>query len=554
MFNVKCVVFLLSVCVSILVAEPKLACEVAVKFERPSFIPSASDVTIRSLNFRPINAKDKNNTLEAMSDFHATRLEWVYLHVNEDEKELIDKVKQSGRVFGGASSSKSGVKVCVEPGREFVENSVLGINGEPLFMEHSRYWAVPIYSGCMNNPDYKREVFSYYKDYIDWGAEVLQRDEPGTSYRFAKNRQGCYCRHCMSEFSVYLGKKLSEAELEKLKIDNLDTFDYSNWLKINSYVKGAKVSVSPLADFFAEFHLEVSVEFYKDLRKRINDYAGRYVPFSCNNTSFQDWESSYVFEFDFAISELMMQSANPVHLYDRAKKAVTLGKVQVFGSPKTLGKEYSEEFLIDLKRKVIATSYAVGGLSRVPWDIFEQTKDGKGRYFGRPQDYSDLYGFVRANDKYLTGYDDAGGFGLGMNEERYGENKPLTIQSDEKEIYAFIRAISGSENAPVVVHLVDWSDNQEPFELVLKNDNFFRTGKLSVKMIRPTDYDKAEHGKAEMESLALLKKGEKLSAKQSDAYTMLFKDVALPHSEKDGYTTVKVPAITPWAIIVTSKK
>lgn len=539
--------------VSLLLAalvSAKTASQIAQPFDRPEYVPAASDVTIRSLNFRPMDKNDPHDSLDAMTAFHATRLEWVYLRFNDKEKILIDQVKEMGRVFGTTGNSNLSVEIELAPGREYIAYSMLDINGEPIIVEHSRHWAIPMYPGCVNNPSFTKRDLEYYLKNVDYGTQTIQRDDPGGQYYYALSGQGCFCEFCMKDFCKYLKKHMPEDQLKEQGINSLENFHYGNWLRSRGFVNEGKFTNNPLKNYFVDFQMQSIVQFYKDIRTAINIHAKQYIPFSCNNTSYQRWDEDFYHCFDFAISELMVKSAEPVHIYERSQKARSLGKIQVFGSPKTLGKEYSHGYLTELKRKVIATTYAVGALSRVPWDIFEQTKDGKGRYFGKPENYADLYGFVRANDRYLSGYQDAGAFGPGLNETRYGSETPIRFLYAPEKTYAFIRSVPLDQDAPVVIHLVNWSENQNAFEIELQNDNFFPSSRLDIKLIRPVAYNQTLHEQAEAKALAMLAPGEYLSGKQAPAYKTLSETITPEYESNTNETVVQIPSITPWAILV----
>jgi hypothetical protein len=528
------------------------AFEIARPFERPDYVPAASDVTIRSLNFRPMDKNDPHDTIAAMQDFHATRLEWVYLRFNQKEKELINKVKRMGRVFGASGEPGTGVDVELAAGREYGANGLYGLNGDPVINVHSKDWLLPIYPGCVNNPQYIKNNLEYYVKNVEYGAQVLQRDGAENQYHYARTGEGCFCEYCMADFTEYLKKKVLITTLEEAGITNLDGFNYKKWLYENDLIKDNKAvyANNPLFMIFADFQEESNLRFFTDLRTAINMLSMKRIPFSHNNTSHQVWERSYSKAFDFAISELVFEYSNPVHIYDRACTARKLGQVQVFGTPKSMGKQYSRLELNSLKRRVIATGYASGGLVRVPWDMFEDTKDGRGRFFGKPEEYADLYAFVRANDRYLSGYQDAGAFGPGLEENPYGSEKPVSIESEGKDIYAFIRAVPGDKQAAVVIHLVDWNKQNKPFKLILNNKNFFDSNRLSVSMAVPVEYVKSEHNKAEKAALAMLEENEKLSGRQSSAFASFSKIVKLEIFKDNSKTAVNVPAIDPWAILI----
>lgn len=513
----KKVVILVSALISIFsVLSPAVTVHEVVKaYPRAEYLPAASDVSIRCLNFRPMNKDDDQDTFEAMKAFHATRLEWVYLRFNEEEKGLIDRVKRMGCVFGAAGESGTGVKVELAAGREYVSNAILFPNEEPVSLEHSKDWLLPIYPGCMNNPKYVKNNVEYYVKNVEYGAEILQRDNAESQRHFATTAKGCFCKFCMEGFREYLRENMSESKQKEIGITDIDTFHYRDWLYENDLVKNNRTLVGENALFwpFVDYQNKVTIRFYKDLRTAINILCMKRVPFSRNNTSHQVWDTPSTNSFDFAISELVLEFANPAHLYDRACVARKLGQLQVFGTPKSMDKQYTQTELNPLKRQVISTAYASGALARVPWDMFEDTRDGKGRYFGKPEHFADLYAFVRAAADYLDGYEDAGGFGPDIEENRYGDKKPVTILSDQKELYAFVRAVPGNKAKPVVVHLVDWSSRQGGFEIMLRNDAFYEGQNLKVTLLAPVQYDPALHKEAWDKAQQMISYPQKLSAK-----------------------------------------
>lgn len=525
--------------------------DVVQAYPRPGYLPAASDVSIRSLNFRPMNEDDDQDTLEAIRAFHATRLEWVYLRFNEEEKELIDRVKRMGCVFGASGEPGTAVKVELAAGREYVANAIEFPNGDPVYLVHSKDWLMPIYPGCMNNPVYLKKNVEYYVKNVEYGAEVLQRDNPESQRHFATTAKGCFCKYCMEGFREYLRENMPESRRREIGIADIDTFNYRDWLYENDLVKNNTTLVGENALFwpFVDYQKKSSIRFFSDLRTAINVLCMKRVPFSRNNTSHQEWDSPSTGAFDFAISEILLEFCTPAHLYDRACTARKLGQLQVFGTPKSMGKQYTQTELNPLKRLVISTAYASGALARVPWDMFEDTRDGKGRYFGKPEHFADLYAFVRAAANYLDGYEDAGAFGPDIEEDRYGETVPVKIDSDSEQVYAFVRAVPGDTKKPVVVHLVDWNERQDGFDVLLRKDCFFDGAELEVTMLRPAAYDAKQHKQAWEQAQEMLGYNEKLSARQASAYTKLAVRIVLPVRAEGGYVRCRVPAIDPWAIL-----
>jgi len=133
-------------------------------------------------------------------------------------------------------------------------------------------------------------------------------------------------------------------------------------------------------------------------------------------------------------------------------------------------------------RKVIATCYACGGHLIVPWDVYMGT--GKPRYFGRPEDYADLYKLVRDHAARFDGYEDAAAVGKGISDPRHRKLAPVAIDGSDG-VHAFARAKPGDLAAPVVVHLVDWSGEPKPFAVELLNARFFGKRAVVAKLFLP---------------------------------------------------------------------
>jgi len=547
--------------------------EVAVPYDRPVNVPEASDVQMRTLRFRPMDAQDPQDTFRAMDQFHVTRLEWSYVEAYEpgtiqadslaDSLKQIERTKASGRLFGGASNASSGTFVQWDEvnGKHIKKYSIVDRSGFPVILGHMRFWKQPQSPGCVNNPAYQKGHLDYLKKYVDAGATAMQRDEPSTQVSYAQSGSGCFCEYCMKGFRDYLKKTLSAEELGKLGVQDIETFDYKEYLnKISpppktdefdwSDPKTVKAAGGDLHKEFEKFQAASTVAFFKGIREGMQAHNGG-VPiiYTCNNTSFQNWDDTYLPEFDYCISEMMMKSANPAHIYERSQVARKLGKLQVFGTPKSMGEKIDEGELVRLKQQVLATAYASGSVGSVPWDVFMQSKDGNARYFCNAEDFAPLFGFVRANDQYLSGYCTAGGKGPGFEDNPYSDGFP--IQFTNENLCVTLRAVPGKKDEPVIVHLVDWSKGAGgPMTLKLKTDAFFPGKKLSVTLRAPKAYGAAAHAAAETAAQAMRKKDELLGPAQASAYEPLVQETALKTSESGEWVEVTIPALTPWGILV----
>jgi hypothetical protein len=502
------------------------ACQVARPIQRPVGAPNASDVIMRTLTLHPRNRSDPHSTREAIEDFHVTRLEWSYV----TNREFIGWLKASGRVFGGAAAAPSFL-----PGDDvtwFEKVVIVNADGEPIIAPWKRTWKRTLW-GCINNPELERGYLQYLKGYIDAGAQVMQRDEPGANFN-ATRWGGCFCQHCMRGFRQFLHDNTTPDERRQMKIADLDSFDYRRHVKDQNAPVGdpfGRWDGGRLKELFVQFQTEASVAFHRRTRQAINEYAGRHVPFSCNNGAHR-W-SPIELEFDWVFGELSYGRATGVQLHAAMGAATEHGRVQVVTMPKKGDRENLDEWQ-RRTRQTIATAYACGGLCMVPWDVY-MPKDAP-RYFGTPEQYADLFGFIRANAAYLDGYYEAAATGPGINEIRYGAATPVDLGEGSEGVFAFVRAKPGQPKAPVVVHLVSWSAESKPVTLRLRRPCFFGDKNLATKLRVPVAYDEQAHKAAE----------------ETGSFSSLSSDSDLATTNQGAFSTVQVPPVKPWAILVVS--
>jgi hypothetical protein len=530
---------------------------------------------MRSLRFHPKNRNDPQDTFQALADFHATRLEWTYIESGADqERANIARVKAAGCLYGGATSGHTGVPDGGSPAEDLAMKKslcLLDLAGQPIVPDFKKDWKGIRSGGCVNNPAYREAFLANCLMQLDAGAEILQRDEASGNHAVAEVGAGCYCDYCIRGFRDYLKTTLKDSELAALGVTDVDHFDYAAYLRQTSLptshtgvdwsdtetlkkIKGT-IKKTPLFGHFERFQAASMVNFYRWLRSRLDAHAGRRVPMSCNNSSYQNWERPCYLEFDFALSELMVASAEPARMYERAQRALALGKVQVFGTPKTMGEAYDPLRLVRLRRQVIATAYASGGLSPVPWDCFEQTKKEGGRYFGKPGEYADLFAFIRANDRFLDRYGTAGAVGPGIQDDRYGQSTPLILEGENRKLYAFLRAIPRSTGDAVIIHLVDWNENaSRPAVLKLRTAAFFGNQSLAIQLRTPRAFDAAAHASAEEIARSLRKPTDRLGPLQSAAYEPLVQLLNLATTPSGEFTLIELPPLNPWGILVVTPK
>ncbi|MDA1120912.1 MAG: hypothetical protein O2887_10565 [Bacteroidetes bacterium] len=513
-------------------------------FEKPDYIPKYSDVVMRSLRFRPSRPDDEKlqrNTFTAMDLFHVTRLEWTYL---KDESEIpkVKEVLKSGRVFGST--------VDCHPLAKDTGLCILTIEGKPIVAKHHRQFDPLPGIGCMNRPAYFEQQLAGYKKYFDLGIPVIQRDDPQQN-SVASSLGGCFCPHCMVKFNQWLKANISPSELAANGVSDLSAFNYKDYLISINAPSGddfAGWNGGKLKEWLIQSNALVEVEFYAKMRKALNEYAGKYYPISSNNTSFQRWTPAHK-SFDWGYSEMIMSTAKPERIYERSYAARNLGKIQVYSAPKVLGNEViPEEVRYITIRRATAACYATGGIMSVPWDVYEQTPSGSDRYFGTPQQYADLFGFVRGIAPYLEKYEEVGAAGRNIAEQKF-DGKSLFGRLPDG-VFAFARAIPNDKHAPVVIHVVNWNNAAAGFTLELDKKLLFGGNPVKCSLLTPVAYSENNHKKAEQKAQKLRTEGTFFSAKESPAYNDLVTKKSLPVTEKDGKILLDIRELALWGVLV----
>jgi hypothetical protein len=514
----------------------------------PDYLPRNSDVIMRSLNFRPTKSTDTYNSFTAMNDFHVTRYEWVYATNLTDAvaSQKISEVKAGGRYYGGTASNSGSLPN---------NYSCVNLNGETVTWQHMRAWVPAIGVGCMNNPNYYQHQLIGWTKVFTQGANSLQRDDAGQGKEIY-TIGGCFCDYCMTNFTTWLNQNYTTDYLLSCGITNPSTFNYKNYLKSLGNVPvgdGFKNwNGGNLKALFIEFQTQTSFIFFNNLKTSIQQTLNKSLILSCNNTSYQSWVQPYSF-FDYAISETMVSTATPENIHNRANATLGLSKKQVFSTPKFRSQgELSEPARLRVNRNVIAHAYACGGLMMVPWDVYEQTPSGNDRFFGLKQDYADLYGFVRGIAPYLDGYVEAAAFGKNMPLAIYQPNVFNSIFPDS--VYAIVRVIPKSINSDVVIHFIDWRIIKSPFSVSLIKSNFFMGNSFSLKFLQPALYNETQHNLCETNAAAARPANELFSAKQSSYYQALVNTSTVFGSESNQTVTVNVSKLSPWGILVITKK
>jgi hypothetical protein len=505
---------------------------------RPRGMPPYSAVCIRTLRVDPYTvwASDvpvaekiaatyaEGGTLWPAKAFHANKIEWVY-RMNPDFAREARKLAFS---VGGARAG------LVAKGHESPEElAVLKPDGE-LFGT----W-VGGYEGCAVNPAFRQYQLEFAIKVIENGADTFQHDGAGME----ATRQ-CVCDHCVRGFRTWLAAHASPADLAAAGIGDPADVDYRRLSEEGT------VSDS-LRTLWLRFKDESIRDYHRFLRDELRRRFPAFTAYTGNNSSYQQFDTRYE-PFDYFISELMFASCDPVRLFQRQDVVLAGGKAQSYHAPKAHAGE-PMAYMKPLSRSVIGLAYALGGWMAAPYDLFIGADIP--RHFGRPADYADLYGFIRANAAYLDGFERAAYAGAWLADGTAGN--VLLIEGGSGGVYAVARTRPGDADAPIVIHLVDWGGEEEfiegrfrdqtgfnqvaykrgakaPFVLCVRMANCYGDRPFGATLLTPPPYDADAHW----------------SAEESGDYSALSVGRPLAFSVQGEYAQFEVPVLNPYALLV----
>lgn len=430
--------------------------EVARSVPRPPEMPPASAVCFSSRWLHPRNSDDPHDTFAAAEAFHATDFVWTY----SLDRDFVQRLRQyGGRVFLAVNS------LVPDPPdfRRRSKGRIVDLLGQPVTAPWMRSWPDSAW-GCANSPEYREGFIEYAVRAIQAGATALQMDDARMNLA-AVSWGACFCPHCVQGFRTFLKERVSQETATAWGIADLETFDYRQYLLERKAPVGdafARYDGGELKSLFAEFQKESVRQFFSYVREEIDRRVGRHIVFSTNNYR-GSWEFPYDL-FEIGMAELPQRDAKPLNLYDRYREAHDRGKHQIF----TLVPQTADGSEVPVTRCVIAACYALGGHLIVPWDVY--TGSQKPRYYGQPEDYAELYKFVRDFSQYFDGYEEAAFAFEDDRDERYPVAPPLAI--GVPQVMGVVRAKPNDATGPVVIHLVDWRDTPTPCAVRLDRRRF----------------------------------------------------------------------------------
>lgn len=390
-----------------------------------------------------------------MESFHATQCLWVY----GTDAACIQRIKALGIGYQGTLNGLQGQE------QSTVERSAQGDpSGRHEDLDGNKntpHWMLAFgpktYTGCCNHPSFRKLFFEAAKRHVDAGVDMLHVDDWAMNASWVLSGAACFCEPCRTGFRQWLGKHCPPAELAKLGVTDLAAFDYREHLKSHGVPDAATYKARfrdlPLTPQFTQYQVESMRAFFREFRQKLDEWSpGRYIPVSVNallTHLHPNHNLCGVDVVDFFTGECSQnadyQTGSEFLL--AAKTAEAFGMSQVVSPiPRSTART----------RAALATTYALGQLHLVPWDIY-MGSDATGiqpRYFGTREQYGDLYDFIHQHAALLNEHESAAEIGVLANADAPGALGDYCKRLAERQI-PFHLILGASQYARIPVRAAD---------------------------------------------------------------------------------------------------
>ncbi len=304
------------------------------------------------------------------------------------------------------------------------------------------YRGRPVYFYCSNHPRYRAYLRQQIYMYVAVGVDGIMVDDGGGA-QFAFPYGGCFCEYCRARFRDYLAAKYTPAELAKLGVRDLQTFDYRNIvLRYADDRKSFRFAVAageiPLAEDYEEFLRRSDAELFHSLHDMADKLGGRHLPMGWDNVDLGGNYSLYYGTLDIFYSEINYQrfAPNGRGPDETLPGGIVLGNkladaLGMWFTPTPAPSSWTAiktRNLTGLLQQWIALTYAHGGALRYPrkgWCFGETSR----WYYPPKEEFEPLYAFVRKHRELFDGYEAAPQVGVlyTQNRQRIGNGyyRPL---------------------------------------------------------------------------------------------------------------------------------
>ncbi len=298
---------------------------------------------------------------------------------------------------------------------DYLEAACRNFAGEPFhvpWLVDHEYRGEQPYWWCTNSP--------LYRKYLDHRLDQAMAAEPTglhiDDYRGSAGpvtwRSGGFCRHCLAGFREYLAENVPAERLAELGIDDLEGFDYRQFLLdmgVTPEDYNHRRSGLPLAAEFLDYHVRTVTAYVADYHRRAKEVRGQPVTLAVNSHVNSPENLAIAPHLSYFCCEVHHGAAqrevpwHPVYVYklgdglDRPVAATAGGYDWAY---------IKEHDLTGLVRTWTALSYAFGHRLMAPHRQWCHTPErGTHWYDGPTEEYAWLHRFVRQQERLLDDYE-----------------------------------------------------------------------------------------------------------------------------------------------------
>ncbi len=312
----------------------------------------------------------------------------------------------------------------------------IDIQGKPIevpwMVGHIYKGRTPVFL-CSNQPRYCQFLRDQVRYFMKAGADGIMVDDGGGAF-FAFGRGGCFCSYCMESFREYLGGKYSTDQLKQNGIDDLNLFDYRQFILQRE--GGARIyqnrwerAKMPFSGDFHDFLVHSDVELFRGLQKLSCDLAGKHIPMGWDNVDFGGLRAGYYPFWDVFYSEINYQHfgvdgripdtefSPGIIMLDKFSDA--MGKWYIPTPAPRSWEAIMRNDVESLLRLWVVFSYANGSALRYPrkgWIFSKETP----WYFPPKKDFEPLYTFIRRHRELFDDYEAVEQVGVLFSQNRGG--------------------------------------------------------------------------------------------------------------------------------------
>lgn len=300
---------------------------------------------------------------------------------------------------------------------QFMDATCRNFAGEPFIVpwlwDH-KHKGQPAWWFCTNSPLYRAYLYQRLEEVVRSGADGLHIDDYTGTAGAVTWLDACFCPACMEGFRQYLRDHLSEEKRRDLKLGNLDTFDYRQFLSAQGITPERyhrERGKLPLAAEFLDFQVKAVTNFVAEFRKKGESLKGGPLPLAVNSGLIGPMNLAITPHLDYFCCEVDHRAGerkvprHPIYVYkladglDRPVTSTASGGDWAY---------IMEHNLPGLVRTWVALSYAFGHNFMAPHRQWCYTQEkGTHWYSGKTEEYAPIYQFVRQNAALLDDFEAA---------------------------------------------------------------------------------------------------------------------------------------------------